>query len=596
MKLSKNQLEFLKCYQDIKYFAEKYVKVWVKEKKKFVPFVLLPHQHQVIEAFINHDQVIISKYRQGGITTLFQLYATWCIVFKDNIKIDVVANKLNLAMTDIFEGIVRMVSELPIEIFNRVPEEGNDTKSVKVYNNGVRLRALAAGKDGIRGGSPDILFLDEIAFFEHGPEFWTSAGATMATGGQVILCSTPNGQDSVYYETYQKAKNKENDFFLVEIFWYQDDRYNVDLKWVKDDDIIETKEPDVYLDLIKKGYKPYSSWFKKMCALYNNDSKKIAQELQNSFLGSGGTLISGEDIAKIESDVMEPIRKLDNEKTYIYEEPKEGEEYLMGIDVSDGISGDDNSSIEIYRLDITDVTPKYIQVLEYNDKIEPDMLGIIALKYIKEYFNPYVVVDTNGSWGVGTIKTIMAPSTHYELGYKNVYMEETNDKVITSELKKFMKNNKVPGFRVTNEKVRTLILNEFESMIRFGMLIIRSKRLLNEIKKFIYNTSTRRYDHSRTSHDDLIMATAYIIYVYTRQRSKLNDKDRFLQLANLIKSSPSDSLTYETQKYYEEMNKDISNDDILEKVKEFGRKNVQTGFEPFYQNDITIINPYIYSR
>ena len=36
--------------------------------------------------------------------------------------------------------------------------------------------------------------------------------------------------------------------------------------------------------MLKKGYKPTSSWYENMCATLNNNTRKIAQELDVSFL------------------------------------------------------------------------------------------------------------------------------------------------------------------------------------------------------------------------------------------------------------------------------------------------------------------------
>jgi hypothetical protein len=47
------------------------------------------------------------------------------------------------------------------------------------------------------------------------------------------MVSTPNGKDMLYYNTYRLALAKENNFIAVQFRWYQDPRYNKNLKWFK---------------------------------------------------------------------------------------------------------------------------------------------------------------------------------------------------------------------------------------------------------------------------------------------------------------------------------------------------------------------------
>ena len=58
--------------------------------------------------------------------------------------------------------------------------------------------------------------------------------------------------------------------------WWKDPRYNKD--------ILIHFDNTTYDDLIENGWKPSSPWYVKMCKSFNNDSQKIAQELDNKFL------------------------------------------------------------------------------------------------------------------------------------------------------------------------------------------------------------------------------------------------------------------------------------------------------------------------
>jgi hypothetical protein len=101
--------EYLRCLIDTKYFAEKYCKVWDKKQQKYIPFKIMPHQERVLEAYENNNEVLVSKYRQAGITTISTLHIAKKVVFGDGFKIAIVANKLKLAKEEIFLNVIKII-------------------------------------------------------------------------------------------------------------------------------------------------------------------------------------------------------------------------------------------------------------------------------------------------------------------------------------------------------------------------------------------------------------------------------------------------------------------------------------------------------
>jgi len=131
--------------------------------------------------------------------------------------------------------------------------------------------------------------------------------------------------------------------------------------------------------MVDDGYKPTSSWYEEMCRGMNNDSRMIAQELDVSFIGSGGNVIAEEDIEmQNKLNAENPLYiSGSNAETWIWKQPEEGHQYIMGVDVSRG-DGEDASTIVI--LDFTTME----QVLEYQGKIQPDLLAqLVEVNNIK---------------------------------------------------------------------------------------------------------------------------------------------------------------------------------------------------------------------
>jgi hypothetical protein len=530
MKLDEIRGEYLKCATDFEYFAEKYLTVWDKANKVNIPFILFPHQKYTVWAYENHDEVAILKYRQGGMTTTTCGYLAWVLTFTPDVKVAVVADKLKLAIEQIFSMITKMMEGLPDWMRNN--PDGSDTKAYKEFQNGAKLQAFAAGKDGVRGFSPDILFVDEAAYLEFGDDFFTAAQGSLSVGGKLILNSTPKGLDPVYYASIDGSRNGKNKFYVVEIYWYEDPRFiynkkgEMDLVWVKGNDKVNTNNKEEYEKLKKLGYKPTSSWYIEQCAKYNFDAKKIAQEIEGKFLGSGGNLIHEEYIKQQETEyVKSPIwtNKEEDNNFWVWEEPVEGAEYLIGVDVSSG-SGDDYSTIVIMKVDESGKE----QVAEYQAKVAPEDLGDIVVEWAQRYNNGYVVIDVTGGIGVITMNRVL------ELKYPQscIHYSEIRMKPIKDRLQKYTRlvNGKelVAGFSISTN--RQLMLQELEKNIRLCELLVRSKRFTSEMNTFVYING--RYDHMRGSHDDILIACAMALYAWFSKGRGRDDSEMLKAMAS----------------------------------------------------------------
>ena len=89
--------------------------------------------------------------------------------------------------------------------FEFTPENKNiifdvcNGKEIKVKN-GCKIVARSSGPDASRGvGGVTWLIFDEAAFIENGKDVYASALPTVSTGGHIIMISTPNGKDMLYY-------------------------------------------------------------------------------------------------------------------------------------------------------------------------------------------------------------------------------------------------------------------------------------------------------------------------------------------------------------------------------------------------------------
>jgi len=520
MSLSKEQilLEYAKCINDTPYALKTYLQTYDNTQSKYVPLELFNDQITLVKDYDTCEENIALKYRQAGVSTVTSAWASKRLVFAKKSKpekILIIANKMDTAQ-EMGNKVRAFVDQWPSWLGVTFSVEKNSQRHFKLTN-GCEVKAVATSKDALRGYTPTILIFDEAAYINADEDFWSACMASLSTGGKVIVISTPNGFDPIYYSIFSQSIKGMNDFRITEMYWFRDPRYSKDLKLIKCDNIVhymlnrkDYNDSEIILDysnikvgdrdfqeiklkIENEGYKPYSSWFEAMAKKLKFDKRKISQELECNFLGSGDSVIPPETMKKIkETYIKEPENKFMGGAIWQWKEPVEGHRYIMGVDVSRGDS-EDFSTISIIDFDVRE------QVLEYIGKVPPDVLAEIAFKWATMY-NSFIVTDITGGMGVSTSRKLQ------ELGYKNLYIDGVNP---ADKWKWDPKSqDKIPGINFNSKRV--LIIQAFEEALRFDFAL-RSQRLFNELNTFVYVNG--RPDHQKGQHDDLIMAFAMAVFV-----------------------------------------------------------------------------------
>lgn len=527
MSLSKEQilLEYAKCLRDTPYALKTYLQTYDNTQSKYVPLELFNDQVTLVKDYDECEENIALKYRQAGVSTVTSAWASKRLVFarkEKPEKILIIANKLDTAV-EMANKVRSFVEQWPKWLGVTFSSEKNSQRHFKLTN-GCEVKAVATSKDALRGYTPTILIFDEAAYIDADEDFWSACMASLSTGGKVIVISTPNGFDPIYYSIYSQAIKGMNDFRITEMYWFRDPRYSKDLKLIKCDDIVhymlnrgDYNDSEITIDYtdikvserdfedikqkVESGYKAYSSWFEAMAKKLKFDRRKISQELECNFLGSGDNVIPPETMKKIkEKHIREPENKMMGGVLWQWKEPVAGHKYIMGVDVSRGDS-EDFSTFCIIDFDSRE------QVVEYIAKVPPDVVAEIAYRWGTMY-NSLIVIDITGGMGVATSRKLQ------EMGYKNLYVDGVN----SADMWKYdpKVNEKIPGINFNSKRVQ--IIASFEEVLRFDFGV-RSQRLFNELNTFVYING--RPDHQKGQHDDLIMAMAMAIYVAENSFTKL---------------------------------------------------------------------------
>ena len=543
-------MEYAKSYSDKSriYFIEKYLSTFNADAGKRTQFKLFPRQKAFLNSLANNSRSIAIKHRQAGITTVSSAWIAAQIALADEARPETIlciGNKLDLA-NQLVTKIREFLMQVPRwywgeEYYSVDPKADANKKDIFTKNskselqifNGCAVYARSSGENAARGISAvSILIFDEAAFIENGPAVYSSAVAAASSYGdraKIIMVSTPNGKDELYYNTYRQALAKENGYNAVEFKWFQDLRYNKNLKWYKKDGetgekqwIIEDtldKEGRINYDeekwrkLEQDGWTPTSPWYESMCQSFNNDSMKIAQELDVSFMGSANNVVAPEFIEMQSTlNVREPLEEMKDpmvEETWFWKPPIDGHRYICACDCSRGVSAD-RTAIEIIDMDGRDEQgmPIIEQVAEYLGRKLGDDIGILCVQYCKLYNNAYLVFDATGGQSDGAIFEVI------HQGYKNLYYEDNNQRTYALQNptdKQQSYTDRLPGFHFQGN--RYPILANLAGMIRNNEFKIRSTRVINELDTWIFKGDTGRIDHMDGSHDDALCSLAMGLFV-----------------------------------------------------------------------------------
>ena len=448
--------EYLKCASDPVHFMKKYCFIQHPQRGRVI-FNLYPFQEKVLNLFNDNPYSIILKSRQLGISTLSAGYSLWLMLFHKDKNILCIATKQETARNMVTK-VKFMFDNLPSWLKITAPE--NNKLSLRL-NNGSQIKATSAASDAGRSEAVSLLIIDEAAFIDNIGEIWASAQQTLATGGGAIVLSTPYGTGNWFHKTWVSAENQENDFLPIKLPWFVHPERNQD-------------------------------WRNRQDELLG-DPRMAAQECDCDFSTSGDVVFYGEWIDFIkETTIKEPSeRRGVDQNLWIWEPADYSREYMIVADVARG-DGKDFSACHV--MDVQTNT----QVAEYKGQMPPKEFGYFLTGLATEYNNALLVVE-NASIGWATLDAII------ERGYRNLYHSPKSDQLTAqSYLRVYESNSEMtPGFTMSM-RTRPLCINKMREFIGDRSVTIRSKRLLEEMKVFIWRNG--RPEAQRGYNDDLVMS------------------------------------------------------------------------------------------
>jgi len=456
--------EYIKCAQDPAHFMRKYCHIQHPTRGRII-FNLYPFQGKVLNLWRDNPYSIVLKSRQLGISTLAAGYSLWLMLFHKDKNVLCIATKVDTAKNMVTK-VRFMYDNLPSWLKGSKPLEDNKL-SFKLPN-GSQIKAVSAAGDSGRSEAVSLLVIDEAAFIENIGEIWASAQQTLATGGGAIVLSTPYGTGNWFHQTWVRAEAQENDFLPIKLPW--------------------SVHPE-----------RDEAWRKKQDDLLQ-DPRLAAQECDCDFSTSGDVVYFPEHLEYYSTThVVEPMERRGVDKNlWIWESPDYTRNYIVVADVARG-DGKDYSAFHVFDLETN------AQVAEYKSQLPPKEFGYLLCGIATEYNEALLVVE-NANIGWSTLDAII------ERGYRNLYYSPKSDNITSdSYLSKYDDISKMtPGFTMSL-RTRPLVVNKGREYLGDHSVIIRSKRLIEEMKIFVWKNG--RAEAQTGYNDDLVMSFSIGMYV-----------------------------------------------------------------------------------
>lgn len=459
-KYTKEEIEeYIKCSEDPVYFIMKYIKI-VNVDEGLIPFSMWDFQKKMVHTFKDNRFVIMKMPRQVGKTTTTVGYLLWHTIFQDDQNVAILANKGSLAR-DILAKYQLAYENLPTWLQQGVVTWNKGNIELE---NGSKLIAASTTSSAIRGGSFNLVFLDEFAFVPNNIaiEFFNSVYPVISSGktSKIIIVSTPNGMN-LFYKMWMGAIEGRNGYKPLEIHW----------SMVPGRDEVWKEE-----------------------TIKNTSEEQFRQEFETEFLGSSNTLISGYKLQTLHyADVIS--KEMDME---IFEHPiKENEEnntiehtYAICVDVAEG------KNLDYSAFSIIDVTTiPYKQVAKYRSaSISPILYPTVIYNAAKYYNNAHVLVEINNNPQV-------AETLHSDLEYENVVKTMTGNKKAQQMCAGFGRGVQL-GVRMS-PLVKRQGCAYLKTLVETDKLFINDFDTISELTTFVADKQSFGADEG--ANDDMVM-------------------------------------------------------------------------------------------
>lgn len=496
----------LRQLRDYEFYCKRFLRI--KTKLDGVrPLILRTYQRKFIEfcrAIKGPKRVNVVKPRQCGLSTLVASIFSHLMYTGRLFKVLAMADQSERAKA-IGDIYMTFLKELPVSVEHKGetigirPRIGRaNTEQITFENLNVKMAkkdpglmsgvSFATALDPNAGKSEprNAAHLSEVAFYRYWKEIEESVQNSIPLHHStwVIRESTANGRAGIggpFFQACMAARRGDSIYKLFFVAWYEVDDYAItpphDFKATKAElDILKQHPSVTEANLV---------WRRLKTMEYLNDEEetilspeeRVNQDfpysVDEAFLHSGQPVVDFNVINKIiksltdnkindlkdKLDIQSYILKNNWNGLQIFSPPRDGKKYYIGLDVSEGLAVGDASTACV-------IDENYTQVACYWGKIEPDMLGHLAVALGDLYYKALLVPECN-AMGHSTVTEIK------RTGYINLFKKVTEDKITKIKATTY-------GWRTTAPSKNDM-LNEIIKQLRDKVATILDLKLAIEL-------------------------------------------------------------------------------------------------------------------
>ena len=470
--------EYIKCKDDPIYFIRNYMKI-VHVDHGLVPFDLWNFQEDMVRTFYKDRFVICKMPRQTGKSTTIIAFLLHYVLYNQDVRVGILANK-GATARELLGRLQLAYENLPLWFQQGIVEWNKGSIELE---NGSKILASSTSSSAIRGGTFNVIFLDEFAFVpEHiAEEFFRSVYPTISSGKttKVLIVSTPNGMNQ-FYKMWVDSVEKRSDYTPIDVHWSQVP--GRDAEWKKQ-------------------------------TIRNTSEDQFRVEFETEFIGSSNTLISSTRLRQL--TFKPPLFERDG--LNVWELPKEDRIYFMSCDVARG-AGQDYSAFSV--IDITDVPYKLVARYR-NNNISPLLYPTVIHRTATDYNTSWVLVEANDVGGQ------VADTLYYDLEYENLISSIVKGRAGQVVSAGFGREN-IFGIKTTAQ-VKRIGCQSLKTLIEESQLLILDFDTVAELTSFA--VKGKSYQATEGNHDDLVMTLVLFSWMTTQRYFKdLLDQDLRVKL------------------------------------------------------------------
>ena len=467
-------IEFVRCKNDPVYFAKNHVQI-VTLDHGLQPFQPYKFQEKLITNFHENRFNICKMPRQTGKSTTVVSYLLHYAIFNDNVNIAILANKAATAR-DLLSRLQTAYENLPKWLQQGILAWNKGSMELE---NGSKILAASTSASAVRGGSYNIIFLDEFAFVQNhlADDFFASVYPTISSGQstKVIIVSTPHGMNH-FYRLWHDAERGKNEYIPTDVHWSEVP--GRDAKW-------------------------------KEQTIANTSEQQFKIEFECEFLGSVDTLIAPSKLKSLIYD--SPIKQ--NKGLDVYENASSDKDYVVTVDVARGV-GNDYSAFVVF--DIT-TFPHKIVAKYRNNEIKPMLFPSIIYDVAKNYNSAFILCEVND------VGDQVAAIIQYDLEYQNLLMCSMRGRAGQIVGQGFSGKKTQLGIKMSKTVKKVGCLN-LKAMIEADKLIFNDYEVISELTTFIQKHNS--FEAEEGCNDDLAMCLVIYAWLVAQDYFKeLTDQD-----------------------------------------------------------------------